>query len=352
MGRFFLLIVLLVLMGCSPELHTNDDDPEWPAYSPVGSYEELVDAARIAYAEGGYDHTRRKIQHTATGEYLNYSTTRTFRNVEGLILLDEDGVPTRTYGGADEYVYNPVLVAQHALNLYGRLLSGEDVLTGFLAAIDRLMLLQDERGAFTYDFQWRYYLLEEPYNPGWVSGMAQGQALSALARAYFLTDDQRYLQAGRLALNFLLTPVSTGGVMDTMADLHPSLHQFVIFEEYLAEPASYTLNGFMYTLLGLYDWAEVAENTEASEYFQRGVVTLRNILPYYDLGGFTAYDLSHITWEREPNVPVKYHSVHLYQLNALYSITEDPRLRHFYQLWASYVGESGVPSAEMSRSWN
>lgn len=294
-----------------------------------------MESARAEYIETGYDHRRRATNHTATGDYLNYSTTNTFRNIEGRIILDEDGVPTRNYQGT--YYYNPVLVAQHALNLYGRQLAGQDNMHELMAALRRLLELQDERGAFNYDFEWQYYLLNEPYEPGWVSGMAQGMGLSALARAYHLTDDNLYLEAGKEALAFLLTPVGEGGVMDTLDDLHPTLEPYVIFEEYLSEPASYTLNGFMYTLLGLYDWSMVSGDERAAEYFELGIDTLRNILPYYDLGGFSAYDLSHITWERMPHIGVSYHSVHIYLLHALHSITHDVVLGHFSRSWAAYV---------------
>lgn len=279
--RLAVLSLSLALVACAQP--TNE---HWPHYSPLAAYGPMVEAWRAEYLEAGYDHTWRMGTHTATGDYLRHSTTRVFRDVEGLIRLDEDGVPMRNYGG--EYHYNPVLVAQYALNLYGRHLLGEDTAEAFEAALARLLALQDERGAFTYDFVWRYYLLAEPYEAGWTSGMAQGQALSALARAYHWTADGRYLAAGERALDYLLTPVTEGGVMDDLSDLHPSLYRYVTFEEYLAEPASYTLNGFMYTLLGLYDWSEVANSQRARKYFAMGVETLKRILPYYDLGGFSA----------------------------------------------------------------
>lgn len=331
----YLLSLLAVVTGCSGLRSGDVQQPQWPGYAPGVEYAELVRTSVGSYKAMGYDPSPRIKVHTATGDYMNYSTSRVFREVENLIKFDEDGVPMRTYG--DEYVYNPVLVAQYALHVYGLNVMGEDNLQELEAAMDRLLQLQDERGAFIYDFEWRYYLLDEPYEAGWVSAMAQGQALSALSRAYHLTRERRYLRAGQLAMDYLLTRVADGGVMDTMDDLDPSLGSYIIFEEYLSEPASYTLNGFMYTLLGLYDWAEVTRNDRAAYYYERGLDTLRRVLPYYDLGGFSAYDLSHITWDRPPNVPVRYHSVHLYLLHALNSITNDPVLEHFSETWKSYV---------------
>lgn len=174
--------------------------------------------------------------------------------------------------------------------------------------------------------------------------MDQGQALSVLARAYLVSNDERYLKAGDLALEYLIRPVSEGGVMDTLEDLDVSLKDNIIFEEYISEPASYTLNGFMFTLLGLYDWSEIEayrgkENNVSNEYFKKGILTLKKILPYYDIGGFTAYDLGYITHKVKPHVGVGYHAVHIYLLHALYTVTSDESLHEYEQLWASYVNE-------------
>lgn len=241
-----------------------------------------------------------------------------------------------------QYYYNPVTIAQYALSLYGRLVNGEAVYTEFIDAIEKLISLQDERGAFLYDFNWRYYLTGKTYKPGWVSGMAQGQALSALSRAFLVTNDIRYLEAGNRALEYLVTPVEDGGVMDTLKDLNESLEDYIIFEEYLSNPASYTLNGYMFTLLGLYDWSNINQtNTyhqdKARNYFMKGNKTLIGILPYFDIGGFTAYDLGYITHNKKPHIGVGYHAVHIELLHSLFSITNLEHYKYYENLWRSYV---------------
>lgn len=84
--------------------------------------------------------------------------------------------------------------------------------------------------------------------------MAQGVALSALARAYNATKDARYLEAGERSLAFISVEKKDGGAKTSLADLHPSLKGYVYFLEYQTEPDVYTLNGYMFALLGLYDW--------------------------------------------------------------------------------------------------
>lgn len=88
---------------------------------------------------------------------------------------------------------------------------------------------------------------------------------------------------------------------------------------------NYTLNGYMFALLGLYGWSEIQrtryENINpASLYFQRGIRALEKLLPYYDIEGFTAYDFCHCAIEKPPHILERYHAVRLYLLHALNSI--------------------------------
>ncbi len=329
----FLLSVIILLMIIV--LFTAE---RWPDYTAKPEYKPLVEKSLEQYRNEKLNYKAGICEYDYLGDYLNYGTVNKYAAPSDFIL-DADGIPKPKY--REKFYYNPVTVAQHALTLYGRYLQSEDNLPEFLTAVDKLISMQDDAGAFRYPFSFEYYLNGEVYEPGWVSGMAQGQALSVLARAYAVTNDRRYLAAGDKALRFLLTPVAEGGVMSTLRDLHPSLSKYIIFEEYIADPASYTLNGFMFSLLGLNDWAQASsgESRELSQkYFKSGIETLEKILPYYDLGGFSAYDLGHITYNKaEPHAVAKYHAIHIYLLHALYTVTDNKTLHGFEQRWASYV---------------
>jgi hypothetical protein len=267
------------------------------------------------------------------GSYLNYG-----RKYWGDQSVDEYGVPMITI--AFHHYYNPVNVANYALSMYDRSLRGDTLaLNQFYRATDRLLLLQDERGALLYNYRWKYYLAPNPYSPGWISGMAQGVALSVFARAYHVTGDPKYLAAGNKAFDFLTTPVARGGVSTSMADLDPALASFVFIDEFPARPSGYTLNGFMVAVLGLYDWSQVPgqRSGPALDYFRRTIETLDRILPFYDMGGFTSYDLGHLTHHGRTKAAAEYHAVHIVLLYALASVTHDPVLQKYETLWASYV---------------
>jgi hypothetical protein len=254
------------------------------------------------------------------------------------LTFDSNGIPKVKYGNA--FYYNPVTVSQYALTQYGQYINGNNqAKEKFLKAVDVLISLQENNGGFQYPFAWEYYLTGEIYSPGWFSGMAQGQSLSVLSRAYHLTNDVKYLEVGDKAFEFLIVPVNQGGVMATLSDLDPSLKEYIIFEEYLSEPNNYTLNGFMFTLLGLYDWTNInsPQSDEASLYFSKGLETLVKILPYYDIGGFTAYDLGHLSFDKNPHIGVNYHFIHIYLLHALHSITRNDHLFYYENRWSQYV---------------
>jgi heparosan-N-sulfate-glucuronate 5-epimerase len=306
------------------------------------NYQDLVKKAVRSYQAQGIDYTQNLLDYQPLGSFLHFEDTADFS--KPIFRPDSQGIPQVKYG--DNFYYNPVTVAQYALYLYGKYLRNEAVFSEFKGAVDKLLSMQDENGAFRFPFSWHYYLTGKNFKPGWVSGMAQGQALSVLARAYAQTKDAHYLDAGNKAFKFLLTPVNAGGVMDTLADLNPALDQNIIFEEYPAKPAPFTLNGFMFTLLGCYDWWQLNPGSTggifniAAASFVAGLNTLDIILHYYDIGGFATYDLGYITYHTSPNLDLFYFAVDIYLLHALYSISGDQTLKQYELLWASYVNQS------------
>lgn len=83
--------------------------------------------------------------------------------------------------------------------------------------------------------------------------MGQGHAISLLARAYHHSGgDRRYLNAALDGLKPFRVPSSKGGVRATF------LNKYHWYEEYPTKPASFVLNGFIYSLLGLYDLKVIA----------------------------------------------------------------------------------------------
>lgn len=307
------------------------------------SNKELVLEFKKAYKKLGINYKDRMVDYNPYGSYFHYGSTINYKDYP-LIGIDNDGIPKLKVG--NKLYFDPVTFDQYALNIHDKWLNtkNESLKQKFIFLADKLVEMQSSDGSFRYNFTWKYYLQEKPYKPGWVCGMAQGQALSVLSRAYYLTKNDKYIKSGDKAMDFLIKPISQGGCMDTLNDLKPlaaSLRNNIIFEEYISKPSSYTLNGFMFTLLGLYDWTQVNSPDKSKEvaqdYFEKGIKTLKIILPYYDIGGFSLYDLSYITYKLPPKSASNYHAVHIQLLNALSKVTGETELKEYEKKWISYI---------------
>ncbi|XP_011064766.1 PREDICTED: D-glucuronyl C5-epimerase [Acromyrmex echinatior] len=171
--------------------------------------------------------------------------------------------------------------------------------------------------------------------PGWYSSMGQGHAISVLARAYYHSGEAKYLQAAIRGLRpFRLTSVK-GGVAALF------LSKYVWYEEYPTTPSSFILNGFIYSLIGLYDLKSIAVGKDAEEairLFNQGMISLKNMLTLYDTGSGTTYDLRHFTLKTAPNLARwDYHSTHINQLLLLNSIDNDPIFITTAERWIGYM---------------
>lgn len=324
---------------------SGDGSEFWPSVqSPTSAWREAIEGLLRQYRDAGFDPAPWFVDYGARSSYLHFETEYDAAPTDS-VVFDGDGIPQTVVHG--ERYYAPVAVAQYALSLYGKYLN-DPTASGprdaFLTAVSRLQQLQGADGALRYPFAWKYYLSGETYQPGWVSSMAQGQAMSAFVRAFEVTGDPTYLDSARRAYQFLQVPVAAGGVRSDLGDLDASLTNYPFYEEYVSTPDGYTLNGFMFTLLGISDYCQTAEEQHLPETsgcqqtFAEGINTLTHLLPYYDLGTFSSYDLGHYTWGRPvPHMSAKYHMIHIFLLHALYTLTDNPELERYAQKWASYV---------------
>lgn len=200
----------------------------------------------------------------------------------------------------DEWIYHPVHIAQYGLIQYGNYIETNDeyYLKDAIAQADYLVSQinnSEAKGKLFYSID-NYtvpgtdYVLTAP----WSSAMAQGQAISLLSRIYDRTGDKAYLRACQAAMKPLTVDVEDGGLR----------HEFMghaFYEEYSTEQPTYVLNGFMFTLFGLYDCWQITGDQQAEKLYQEGIETLKLILPYYDSNGVSLYHLAHTNgtvWHR------------------------------------------------------
>ncbi|XP_018110715.1 D-glucuronyl C5-epimerase isoform X2 [Xenopus laevis] len=205
----------------------------------------------------------------------------------------------------------------------------------FFAASDWLVRNQDAKGGWPIMVTRKLGEGFKALEPGWYSAMAQGQAISTLVRAYLLTKEQFYLDSALRATSPFKLPSEKHGVKAVF------MNKYDWYEEYPTTPSSFVLNGFIYALLGLYDLKETAgekQGKEARLLYERGMESLRAMLPLYDTGSGSIYDLRHFMLGTAPNLARwDYHTTHINQLQLLASMDGSPIFRDFIRRWKSYL---------------
>lgn len=157
---------------------------------------------------------------------------------------------------------------------------------------------QDEQGG------WPIWPLLGLWYPSPYSAMTQGEGVSVLVRAYWLTNDDAYLGAARRAIGPMQKEVRDGGVCRVVS-------QGIILEEAPSETSRGILNGWVFALFGLYDFLLVKEDKEVRNLLEKTLNALVAHLPFYNAGYWSYYDLSgHLA-------SPFYHRLHIAHLQAL-----------------------------------
>ena len=239
------------------------------------------------------------------------------------IVYDKDGIPLNpTYIDVKDkkYVYFPITIGQVGLAVFHTYLKtkSESDKKRFLKFVD--WFYQNAEISDNLGVRWLTDVSLPQYkNPGpWQSAFAQGRGISILLRGYQLTDDKKYAEMAEKALIPFTKPVSEGGVT-SFTKWGP------FYEEYTADVPTLVFNGMVFSLCGVYDFARVfTENKLAKKIFDEGIQTLKNILPEYDLGHWSRYNLCKADWYPEiDSATIGYQRLHITQLEMLYKLTSE-----------------------------
>lgn len=115
----------------------------------------------------------------------------------------------------------------------------------------------------------------------WLSALAQGSALSVLIRAYRLTQDESLLTVARRVVATFERDILDGGVST------PVGADGIFFEEVAIYPATHRLSGFLFALLGLYDYVALTNDESISALIERSIATMHDLLDEFDVGFWT-----------------------------------------------------------------
>jgi len=250
--------------------------------------------------------------------------------------FDIDGIPVLDYRGSLGIQYNPNAIAQFALARHDQYVAqgtpeSKDAFlrqaSWFLRSGKRV---QDDilLWEYDFDFEWRT-TLRKP----WRSALAQGQALSVLLRAHQASSREEFLSAAHRGFNAFRRDIRhEGGVIFRDGDS-------VWLEELIMQPPTHVLNGFIWALWGVRDYAVYTKDPYARKLHDDCVRTLLRHLPDYDVGFWTLYDSLPAYSLAAPRMPVSryYQRLHSVQMEAMHRLTGEAAFARYARQWESYL---------------
>jgi hypothetical protein len=129
---------------------------------------------------------------------------------------------------------------------------------------------------------WEYMFHFDGGAPPWTSGLSQGTALQVLSRAWSRFKEPADLTAAQQALGIFETPPPVGVRVQTAAGAE--------YAEYTYAPSDRILNGFIQSLVGLYDYTSITKDPLGLQLFEAGDAEARAETPHYDTGAWSMYD--------------------------------------------------------------
>ncbi len=148
------------------------------------------------------------------------------------------------------------------------------------ALLDEMLPLASQRGgalAWEYDFAFGGGV------PPWTSAMSQATGVQALARAAQELHEPAYLAAAGRALKLFSLRPPVGVQVPTRTGVRYLLYSFA--------PGQIVINAFAQTLVGLYDYAQIAHSGVAGRLFRAGDRQARLDVRAADTGAWSLYQL-------------------------------------------------------------
>ena len=270
--------------------------------------------------------TGKSISHVNQGIGTCYSKTEVagyYNDLTEKVTKDDPGILVpKYYVDTGEEIWFSIGIFQYGLAAYDLFLKTNDEIykEKVLACANWAVENQQEDGG------WVTFAYKKPEHP--YSSMAQGEGISLLIRAYIAEKDERFLEAAHRAKDFMLKPISAGGTTEYRDG-------DVILYEDTDNPV--ILNGWIFSLWGLYDYCKYTGDREAWTVLEKTLVSLKRKLPDFDVKCWSKYEAG-----KRICSPF-YHKLHIAQLNAMYDLFGDPIYQAFADKWEAHQNSFWKP---------
>jgi heparosan-N-sulfate-glucuronate 5-epimerase len=262
---------------------------------------------------------------------LRYMIAYAEKHIPARGPLDEQGIPLfdpKSLRLDARPLYHPIVIIQYGLAHYDLALDGDSEAHEIFLDCARWLeehASEDPVGRFVV-WLYEFPLRTPPVRPPWISGMAQGQALSLLTRAFLETQSTSTAEVARRAARSFCYSIREGGVVSE------SKSGALFIEEVAHLPELHILNGCLYGLFGLYEYLQVFDDAELQPVFERCLQGVDEVLPLFDMGWWSRYSLG-VRWHVAPRY---YHDIHIRQLKYLAVLLNRPEFDLYAQRWEAY----------------
>lgn len=215
-------------------------------------------------------------------------------------ILDSNGIPINTtVSGINTYF--PITIFQYGLGLYDLYLlkHNNQYLEKFMNIADWALSNQKANG------MWECMSNIGDTKHLSQSSMCQSEGASVLIRAFVNTKDKKYYNAATNAINFMLLSVKQGGTCYYRNENQP------IFQEYVSEDNLSVLNGWIFSIFGLFDYTLINKDKKYKTILDNTVKCLASELDKYDRKFWSNYD------QKKTIASPAYNNLHIKQLRLL-----------------------------------
>ena len=261
-------------------------------------------------------------KHYSKIKVLGYYNDLTNKVLSNQTLLDEKNIPYNILTSG-EIVYFPGTIFQYALGLYDLFIETNDK-----EYLDQFINLANwAADNLTDNGYWKCMSVLHNSIHKTQSAMCQSEGISVLIRAYIQTKNKIYIEKSKKALELMIKPTDNGGTCYFNK-------QDIIFQEYVSDYNQSVLNGWIFSLFGLYDYYLITKDVKVEEILTQSINTLSKYLHKYDRGFWSNYDL--VGTIASP----AYHDLHIMQLRVLYDLFDINEFKLVADKWEKYQKSS------------
>ena len=162
----------------------------------------------------------------------------------------------------------------------------------------------------------------------WYSGMAQGQVLSLFSKLFSITNDDRYMQYSQKTFNsFFIEFDGLNNDNNWISVIDSSGYLWI--EEYPFNPVNFTLNGFLFSIIGVHDFYKIKPESDVYDLLNAVLTTAKyNLQRFRSVNDISYYCIAHKVQAEN------YHFIHIQQIDYLYKMTKDDEFKNQSRLFS------------------